>query len=127
MKKIFVLSVGRSDYDRYLPILEELKKNSSVNLYLILSSDHYASKFGNTIKENDIHMYYIGNFNFKSKTIPTIKFKNTNNQVSYFNNNNEIIDMNIKNDTGNLLVTWRVKESKGHYYVIDLKLSRKEN
>ena len=49
MKKIFVLSVGRSDYDRYLPILEELKKNPNVNLYLILSSAHYADKFGNTI------------------------------------------------------------------------------
>ena len=53
--------------------------------------------FGNTIKENDIHMYYIGNFNFKSKTIPTIKFKNTNNQIYYFDDNNKTINMNIKN------------------------------
>ena len=49
MKKIFVLSAGRSDYDRYLPILEELKKTPNVDLYLILSSAHYASKFGSTI------------------------------------------------------------------------------
>ena len=26
MKKIFVLSVGRSDYDRYYPIINELNK-----------------------------------------------------------------------------------------------------
>ncbi len=31
-----------------------------------------------------------------------------------------MIDMEIHNDTGNLLVTWRVKKSKDHYFVIDL-------
>ena len=48
-KKIFVLSVGRSDYDRYFPILSELKKNLGIDLYLILSSAHYAKQFGKTI------------------------------------------------------------------------------
>ena len=33
MKKIFVFSAGRSDYDRYLPILNELNKTPKVNLY----------------------------------------------------------------------------------------------
>ena len=28
--------------------------------------------------------------------------------------------MEIKNDTGNLLVTWRVKKSKDRFFVIDL-------
>ena len=31
-----------------------------------------------------------------------------------------MIDMEIKSDTGNLLVTWRVKKSKDQYFVIDL-------
>ena len=31
-----------------------------------------------------------------------------------------MIDMEIKNDTGNLLVTWRVKKSKDRFFVIDL-------
>ena len=31
-----------------------------------------------------------------------------------------MIDMEIYNDTGNLLVTWRVKKSKDRYFVIDL-------
>ncbi len=31
-----------------------------------------------------------------------------------------MIDMEIKNNTGNLLVTWRVKKSKNRYFVIDL-------
>lgn len=49
MKKIFVFSVSRSDYDRYFPILEALQKENKVKLYLILSSAHYAEKFGRTI------------------------------------------------------------------------------
>ena len=31
-----------------------------------------------------------------------------------------MIDMLIINDTGKLLVTWRIKESKGRNFVIDL-------
>ena len=31
-----------------------------------------------------------------------------------------MIDMKIYSDTGNLLVTWRVKKSKNNYFVIDL-------
>ena len=31
-----------------------------------------------------------------------------------------MINMEIKNNTGNLLVTWRVKKSKDRYFVIDL-------
>ena len=31
-----------------------------------------------------------------------------------------MIDMEIQNDTGKLVVTWRVKKSKDHYFVIDL-------
>ena len=31
-----------------------------------------------------------------------------------------LIDMKIINETGNLLVTWRVKKSKNRNYVIDL-------
>ena len=31
-----------------------------------------------------------------------------------------MIDMEIHNDTGNLVVTWRVKKSKDRYFVIDL-------
>ena len=35
-------------------------------------------------------------------------------------NNVSMIDMKIFNDTGNLMVTWRVKKSKNRYFVIDL-------
>ena len=50
MKKIFVLSVGRSDYDRYYPIIKELNKNNKVNLFLYLSKAHQNRIFGKTIK-----------------------------------------------------------------------------
>ena len=41
---------------------------------------------------------------------------------SKFDSKNKItlIDMEIYNDTGSLIVTWRVKKSKERYYVIDL-------
>ena len=41
---------------------------------------------------------------------------------SQFDSKNQItlIDMEIYNDTGSLIVTWRVKKSKERYYVIDL-------
>jgi len=41
---------------------------------------------------------------------------------SKYDSKNQItlIDMEIYNDTGSLIVTWRVKKSKERYYVIDL-------
>ena len=35
-------------------------------------------------------------------------------------NNIILIDMEIFSDTGSVIITWRVKESKGRYFVIDL-------
>ena len=37
-------------------------------------------KFGDTIKENHINMYYIGNYNHRTQIIPTLKFKNMKNK-----------------------------------------------
>ena len=41
---------------------------------------------------------------------------------SQYDSKNKItlIDMEIYNDTGSLIITWRVKKSKDRYYVIDL-------
>ena len=49
MKKIFVLSVGRSDYDRYYPIISELNKIKKIKLWLCLTKSHQDNKFGKTI------------------------------------------------------------------------------
>ena len=48
-KKILTLSVGRSDYDRYYPILDGLHNSKNVKLYLYLSKSHQNMKFGKTI------------------------------------------------------------------------------
>ena len=40
MKKIFIFSVGRSDYDRYYPIVDTLNNLREFQAYLLLSN-HY--------------------------------------------------------------------------------------
>ena len=47
-KKILTVSVGRSDYDRYYPLLKKLNESSNVKLYLYLTKAHQDKKFGNT-------------------------------------------------------------------------------
>jgi UDP-hydrolysing UDP-N-acetyl-D-glucosamine 2-epimerase len=76
MKKIFVFSAGRSDYDRYLPLLNKLHHDSKAVVYLVLSSAHYASKFGSTI-------------NFINKKFKIIKPKKIN--KSYKDKPNSLI------------------------------------
>ena len=49
-KKGLIISAGRSDYDRYFPLLKALKNSNKFSTYLYLSSDHYDAKFGNTYK-----------------------------------------------------------------------------
>ncbi len=50
-RQVAVLSVGRSDFGRYLPVLRELKNNPSIELRLIASGGHFSSRSGNTIHE----------------------------------------------------------------------------
>ena len=49
MKKILVISAGRSDYDRYYPILEKLEKRKNIDLHLFLTKTHQDRKYGKTI------------------------------------------------------------------------------
>ena len=60
--KILAYSVGRSDLDRFKPILEHLKKMNSVHLLTIGSYIHYLSIFGNTYK-------YLKRYNLKKRNI----------------------------------------------------------
>tara|TARA_B100000401_G_C52769740_1_gene702589 strand:+ start:846 stop:1454 length:609 start_codon:yes stop_codon:yes gene_type:complete len=46
------------------------------------------------------------------------EYKLSNSRVD--ENNVILIDMEIFSDTGSVIVTWRLKESKGNFYVIDL-------
>ncbi len=49
-KKIYFLSVSRSDFDRYSPIIYSLNKLNKSHNTVLISGSHYSSKFGNTYK-----------------------------------------------------------------------------
>ena len=50
-KNIIAFSVGRSDFDRYYPILKELNKIKKIDLKIALSKIHQSNLFGYTINE----------------------------------------------------------------------------
>lgn len=49
-KKIYFLSVSRSDFDRYSPIIHSLNNLNKSHNTVLISGSHYSSKFGNTYK-----------------------------------------------------------------------------
>ena len=54
-RKIAVLTVGRSDFGRYVPVLNALRQYPNVEIELLVSGAHLANGFGDTwqeIKEN---------------------------------------------------------------------------
>ena len=50
-KKIFFLTVGRSDFLRQKSILDGLKKKKNIETRLLVSGSHDLNEFGNTIKD----------------------------------------------------------------------------
>lgn len=74
-RKVLFYSVGRSDYDRYLPILENLHK-TKIDFAIALNSVHLSRKFGLTFK-------------FIDKKFKTFKPNYTKNA---FKDENDIID-----------------------------------
>ena len=50
-KKILIISAGRSDYDRYYPILSGLKKSRKAKLLVYLTCQNYNKVFSNNIKK----------------------------------------------------------------------------
>ena len=48
-RKVLFYSVGRSDYDRYFPILEKLNREN-IDFAIALNSIHLSAKFGSTFK-----------------------------------------------------------------------------
>ena len=49
MRSVSVVTVGRSDYSIYLPVLAELRARGDVKLDLIVSGSHLAPEFGRTV------------------------------------------------------------------------------
>jgi len=52
-------------------------------------------KVGNTIKENNMNIYYIENFNYQSKIIPVIRLSNIKKEINFYNPDNSINRQNI--------------------------------
>ena len=50
MRTIGVVTVARSDYGAYLPLLRRIQQDSDLSLYLIVSGMHLSPEFGATVK-----------------------------------------------------------------------------
>jgi len=50
-RKIAVLTVGRSDFGRYRPVLTALATYENVSVSVLASGNHFDPRFGNTIEE----------------------------------------------------------------------------
>ncbi len=70
-QKIFVLSVGRSDYDRYYPILNGLNNRKYISLYLLVTQSHSDPTYGKTINFIDKKFKILKN-NYKNKNIKNL-------------------------------------------------------
>ena len=88
-KNIYIYSAGRSDIDRYYPIVNSLFKLRSVSIKIIPSHIHFQKKFGLTINE------------IKKKKIPYFKMKIKN---------SENYELTIRNDIKNLLNIFKKKK-----------------
>lgn len=59
MRTIGVVTVGRSDYGIYLPILRRVQSDSTLKLQLIVSGAHLSSDFGKTVEEIEMDGFAI--------------------------------------------------------------------
>ena len=65
-KRIFIFSVGRSDYDRYFPIINQLHNSKKTKVYLLLSKSHYVEKLGSTYRTIEKKFRILKNDKMKS-------------------------------------------------------------
>lgn len=85
-KKGLIISVGRSDYDRYYPILEEFKKSKKIHAFLYLTDDHYDAKYGST------HEFVNKKFNIIKKNYK----RSSKTKIQRFSEDLILIDSSIK-------------------------------
>jgi len=60
VRTIGVVTVARSDYSIYLPLLRRIQEDSDLNLYLIVSGMHLSPEFGSTVKAIEDDGFEIG-------------------------------------------------------------------
>ena len=78
---------------------------------------------GNSLRENNINIYYINNFNFQSWVIPVIKIKNSKKKISIYNSENHLVSENLynKNYSFNLITPFK------KYGNINLGINKQKN
>ncbi len=84
MKKFkgIIISAARSDYDRYIPILNDIKKNSRLRTHLFLTKDHLNPKYGKT--KNFVNKKYNLIFNnYKEKEFDENQIINLSDDLSF--------------------------------------------
>ena len=87
------LSAKWHDYYKIIGDIKFDLINKPINKFRITDQ----IKVGNTIKENNMSIYYIENFNYQSKLIPLIKIKNIKKEINFYNSNNSINKQSIYN------------------------------
>jgi UDP-hydrolysing UDP-N-acetyl-D-glucosamine 2-epimerase len=60
MRTIAVITVARSDYGIYLPILQKIVANRQLRLHLIAAGTHFSKEFGETVKAIESDGFKIG-------------------------------------------------------------------
>lgn len=60
MRTIGVVTVARSDFGIYLPVLRRIEKDSDLELYLLVSGMHLSPEFGLTVKAIEDEGFEIG-------------------------------------------------------------------
>ncbi len=93
-KKIFIFSVGRSDYDRYFPIINELNASKKTQVYLLLSKSHYLESLGSTYQSIEK----------KFRILKNNKMKNGKDLVERFSIDLTYIRKNIKKYKPDIIV-----------------------
>ncbi len=69
-----LISAGRSDYDRFYPIIKSLYKSKKFNVHLYLTKDHLSKKFGYTYKHIDKKFKILSTKNSKFSSFKANEF-----------------------------------------------------
>lgn len=59
MRTISAVTVGRSDYGIYLPVLRQIQEESDLHLQLMVSGAHLSDEFGLTVKDIEVDGFEI--------------------------------------------------------------------
>ena len=115
-------NVDLSDEDRFLKIEDTINNNfAGTGIARFVAGDAWK------LSDKDTKLDYIKNFKRHLALNIASMMRGYSNQKYKLNKSNldqknkvTLIDMEIYSDTGSVIVTWRLKESKNRFFVIDL-------